>query len=75
MSKHKSDISIGQRCTEFIISLHPEIKRACALIGINRHRFYEWKNGQSTPSAYHLQALAYHGADVYYLLTGRRHIK
>lgn len=72
MSKYKSDVSIGQRCAEFILSLHPEVKQACALLGIDRKRFYEWENGQCAPSVYCLQAMVYKGADANYLLTGKR---
>ncbi len=71
MAKHKSDVSIGQRSAAFIRSLHPQVNKACALVGINRKRLYEWESGQCAPSVYCLQAMVYKGADANYLLTGR----
>ena len=75
MGRRKSDIFIGQRAAE-------EVNRICAekdmrmvdfqrLIGIDKKNVYSWRDG-GTPNSFFLQKLLYAGADIRYILTGRR---
>lgn len=75
MSK-KAPIEIGQRThEEFCHIFEPDkrgnMKRAVQLIGCNRKTPYEWRDGR-TPDAIYLSRLCELGADVVYILTGRR---
>ena len=69
--KKRAEIEIAWRCAEFVAALSPQIKEACLLVGISKRRYYDWKNGECSPSAYCLQALVARGADANYLLTGK----
>ena len=72
MSKRKAPLEIGYRA-------YKELCRVCPLnefgktetVGCDRKTMYDWKNG-GAPDALFLQRLHYMGADVIYILTGRR---
>ena len=66
MAMLKGDIEIGHRAYEEVIRLFPRMKDASAAIGC-----YKWHDGVS-PSAKFLARLIVLGADVHYILTGRR---
>lgn len=75
MSK-KAPIEIGQRAyEEFCRIFEPEKngnkKHALQTIGCDRKTPYEWRDG-SAPDAIYLSRLCELGADVVYILTGRR---
>lgn len=75
MSK-KAPIEIGRRAYEefyriFEPDKHGNMKRAVKIIGCNRKTPYEWRDGR-TPDAIYLSRLYELGADVAYILTGRR---
>ncbi len=70
--KHKPDIEIAQRSYDFFIEKFGSVTNGCKCMKISRNSVYQWKNGASAPSAYHLQYLTQLGADPKYLLTGKR---
>lgn len=75
MSK-KAPIEIGKRTYEefyriFEPDKHGNMKRAVRVIGCNRKTPYEWRDG-SAPDAIYLSRLCELGADVLYILTGRK---
>lgn len=41
-------------------------------LGLRRQSIHDWENGVCVPSAFALQAMAYLGYDVIYILTGRK---
>ena len=68
----KPDIEIGRRAFEFF-NLQPEgARKACKKANIPHETVYDWNSGKSTPSAYYLQKLCFLGADIHYILTGKR---
>ena len=76
MPRRKSRIEIGQRAFEevekiFNVSKYGGMTMATKTIGCGKHAVYEWKDGKA-PDAIHLQRLHELGADVIYILTGRR---
>ena len=74
MAKHKSDVRIGYRAAEeaYRISKY-SASYAAVLIGCNRKLVYSWAEG-TAPTAIFLQRLLELGADISYILTGRRSI-
>lgn len=69
--KRCSDINIGIRAFEFF-SFQPEgITKACKKANIPHETVCDWQNG-ICPSAYYLQKLCFLGADINYILTGKR---
>lgn len=73
MSKRRkvADISIGKRAYQEVLRLFPRIKDAESVIGCENYTIYKWKEGVS-PSAIYLARLLELGADVQWILTGRR---
>lgn len=71
MSKEKGDIQIGQRAFEELLRLFPSIGTAVTRSGCSKNAIYTWKAG-STPDGLNLARLHYAGADVIYILTGKR---
>ena len=65
------DIRIGWRAAEEADRLFPTRKAAAKAMGKERKLVWDWEYGNS-PSALLLARLHYHGADVIYILTGRR---
>lgn len=74
MAKHKSDVRIGYRAAEeaYRISKY-SASYAAVLIGCSRKLVYSWAEG-TAPTAIFLQRLVELGADISYILTGRRSI-
>lgn len=75
MSK-KAPIEVGYRtyeefCRIFEPDKHGNMKRSVQIMGCDRKTPYEWKCG-SAPDAIYLARLCELGADVVYILTGRR---
>ena len=67
----KPDVKIGRRAFEFF-NMQPEgANKACLKFNIPHETVYEWANG-ICPSAYYLQKLCLLGADITYILTGKR---
>ena len=67
----KPDIGIGYRAYKEAKRLFPDIKCATIAIGCGRNVVYEWKYGVA-PSALYLARLHELGADVIWILTGKR---
>lgn len=74
--KHKAEYDAVLRCAEFVRDYaethHLCLVHACDRIGISRKSVYEWEKNGATPSPYTLQALYRAGADLDYIMTGRR---
>lgn len=74
MGKHKPDIYIGYRAAALIREKTPPEKTPAyemRRLGLDRKLLFQWEAGMC-PSAYSLQAMAFCGYDVIYILTGRR---
>ena len=69
--KRPTDIGIGIRAAQEILRLYPKKKHAIIALGCGKNVIYEWENGVS-PSATNLQMLYELGADVIWILTGKR---
>lgn len=67
----KGDITIGHRAYEEVLRLFPKMKDAAAALQCKDNNIYQWGNG-ICPSAKFLARLHNVGADVIYILTGRR---
>lgn len=71
MAMLKGDISIGHRAYEEVLRLFPRMKDASTVIGCKDTNIYKWNDGVC-PSAKFLARLLEVGADIHYILTGRR---
>lgn len=72
MPKRKADIRIGYRAAEEAMRLSGYSAATAALrLGAERKIVYNWATGDA-PTAIFLQRLHEMGADVVYILTGRR---
>ena len=72
MPKSTPQIEIGQRAFEEIFRMFETLEEAKNMLGISSKQLvYDWMNG-AAPSAKYLQRLHYVGADVIYILTGKR---
>lgn len=72
MSRRKiADITIGHRAYEEVLRLFPIMKDAERIIGCENYTIYKWRDGVS-PSAIYLQRLHELGADVIWILTGKK---
>lgn len=68
----KPQIEIGKRAFEEVLRIYPKMKDAKNSLGISSNLLlYDWMEGVA-PSAKYLQRLHYCGADVIYILTGKR---
>ena len=67
----KGDITIGYRAYEEVLRLFPMMKDAAISLGCKDNNIYKWREGVS-PSAKFLARLLVLGADIPYILTGRR---
>ncbi|MDR1228644.1 MAG: helix-turn-helix domain-containing protein [Azoarcus sp.] len=65
---------MGERLKEERKRLDYSQESFAALAGITRIPYREWEKGNTVPNALHLAALGAAGADVLYILTGRREI-
>jgi hypothetical protein len=69
----KADIEIGQRAYKEVVRLFPTMVEAKRKLRCNsKGNIYKWSYGVA-PSARYLQRLFICGADIEYILTGRRH--
>lgn len=66
-----TDIEIGQRAAAEALRLYKMPAEAARRLRIGKTTFYSWKDG-TAPGALHLAKLHYAGADVIYILTGKR---
>ncbi len=71
MPRTTCDPMIGKRAHEEVLRIFPKQKYACEALGIGGDQLCQWRKG-TAPSAKYLAALHRHGADVIYILTGRR---
>lgn len=71
MAMLKGDITIGQRAYEEVLRIFPRMIDATAAIGCKDWNIYSWHRGVC-PSAKFLARLIMVGADVHYILIGRR---
>ena len=72
MAKHKADIRIGYRAAEEAMRLSGySATTAALLIGCSHKLVYSWADGNA-PTAIFMQRLLELGADVTYILSGRR---
>ena len=72
MAKHKSDVRIGYRAAEEAMRLSGySATTAALLIGCSHKLVYSWADGNA-PTAIFMQRLLELGADVTYILSGRR---
>lgn len=71
--KWKAEIAIGQRTYEALHQLFPDKSdnQIAKLIGCRKQAVYNWRSGMA-PSPIFLQRLAFLGADIDWILTGRR---
>ena len=70
MSSIKGDIAIGARAFE-LINATGSVTKEMHRLGLHRNKAYEWAAGK-VPSGRALQAMAFAGYDITYILTGRR---
>lgn len=72
MARRKADVRIGYRAAEEALRLSGySAATAALLLGAERKIVYIWSEG-CAPTAIYLQRLHEMGADVGYILTGRR---
>lgn len=71
MSTMKADIEIGQRAFAELMRIFKTPKKAIMRTGISKSTLYKWKEGY-TPNGLGLLRMHYAGADVIYILTGKR---
>lgn len=67
----KTDPKISKRACSEICRLWTSSAEAAREIGCNENTIYAWQRG-AAPSAVHLAMLHEHGADVIWILTGKR---
>ena len=70
--KHTADRDIGLRAAELVRERGLQVKEQMRRLGLRRQSIHDWENGVCVPSAFALQAMAYLGYDVIYILTGRK---
>ena len=71
MPRQKVDINIGIRAFEEVKRLFPSIKTATIRTNCKKATIYNWSEGMA-PDCLNLARLHYAGADVIYILTGKR---
>lgn len=71
MKQWKGDITIGHRAYSEVLRLFPGMKEAKIALSCREANIYAWSNGVC-PSAKYLARLYESGADVIWILTGRR---
>lgn len=71
MSTIKADIEIGRRAFAELMRIFKTPKKAIERTGISKSTMYKWSEG-STPNGLGLLRLHYAGADVLYILTGKK---
>ena len=73
MSKRErpKDPAIGKRAYQEVLRLFPTTTVAQEKLGCSVYPIYDWPKG-AAPSAIYLAKLLEHGADVAWILTGKR---
>lgn len=73
MSRRKSDERIGKRAYVAVHNLLPDMNdsQIAQILGCKRQAIHTWSNGE-TPSGIYLQRMCELGADIDWILTGRR---
>lgn len=71
MSQKKADIEFGHRAWDEVQRLFKNPRQAAARLGITRSIIYDWRDGHSL-TMLSLEKLYYAGADIKYILTGRK---
>ena len=73
MSRRKGDTGIGKRAYAEIKRIFPGMmpKAIAKAVGCDRRSIYAWRDGE-TPNGIFLQRLCFLGADIDWILTGRR---
>ena len=71
MNNKKGDIEIGFRAFEEAIRLFREPHIAIKRLRCGHNTLYGWRSG-CVPGGLHLARLCWFGADVIYILTGKR---
>lgn len=71
MARRKADVGIGYRAAEEAYRIAHTAQYAAVLIGCSHKLVYAWSEGNA-PTAIYLQRLCDMGADVLYILTGKR---
>ena len=69
--RHLADREIGKRAYAVALSKGNSLCALAKSMGLDRKAFYHMKEG-NPPSVFTLQAMALHGWDVHYILTGYR---
>lgn len=72
MAMRKADAGISERAVEEVYRLFPSFGKAEKATGINKKIMSQWQCDNVTPSGYSMQQLYYAGADVIYILSGKR---
>lgn len=70
--KHTADRDIGLRAAKLIRERAVHVKEQMYRLGLRRNSIHDWESGACAPSVYALQAMAYQGYDVVYVLTGQK---
>ena len=63
---------IGKRAAQEVRTIWETFAEATRAIGCGENTMYEWYYGRAAPSAVYLARLYEHGADVIWILTGKR---
>lgn len=71
--KTKGYIEIGKRFVEELYRLFPNysVRKIASILDVDRRMIYEWWNGK-TPGGIYLARILHLGADVEYILIGKR---
>ena len=71
--RRKGDVNIGRRAYAVVNTMFHEMSepQIAKMIGCDKRTIYAWRDGE-TPSGIFLQRLAWLGADIDWILTGRR---
>ena len=71
--RRKGDVNIGRRAYIAVHNLFPDMNdpQIAEQVGCRRQAIHMWSQGE-TPSGIFLQRLAWLGADIDWILTGRR---
>lgn len=74
MNKRKrvSDAAIGKRAYQEVLRLFPGMKAAETALGCTYYPIYQWRKG-AAPSAVYLARLLELGADIQWILTGKKY--
>ena len=71
--KHKAGIAVGERAYTAVREMFPgkSLAEIARIVGCKRQTIHWWKTG-CAPESIYLQRLCFLGADIDWILTGRR---